>query len=405
MRVRAATLAAALLAIAAGCGPDGSGRDAAAVQTRDSAGIAIVENVGRAPGALGWTVDTTPLVSIGGDGQAGGALVEVTDAIRLGDGRIVIASAGTQQIRFYGTDGRLLRAVGRAGEGPGEFGTPFWLGRLRGDSVAVWDAGLRRFSIFTPAGDFARNVLPSGRLGVFPQVIGALPDGRFVVAASTSPQVLPPPGQPRRDTAAYLVLDAAGAVADTVGVFPGAEMVAMGTPSTGFVLRPRPFGRQTVTAVRDGRLYVATGDAYQVAVHEPGGGLRALYRADRRPVRVTRRDVEDYRRTLVTIGGDAQARARSEQLLRDVAFPEEMPALTALEVDSAGNVWLQEPRKAGETEAVWTVLDPAGRILGTARLPRDLNVRQIGGDWILGMIVDADEVEHVRVYRLRRNRS
>ena len=37
-----------------------------------------------------------------------------------------------------------------------------------------------------------------------------------------------------------------------------------------------------------------------------------------------------------------------------------------------------------------------------ARLPGEVSVRQIGGDWVLGVVVDADQVEHVRVYRLRR---
>jgi hypothetical protein len=401
MKLRAAALAAVLAVPVLGCGREGPGEASASVHARDSAGVDIVENRGPAP-VLAWTVDTTPLVSIGGDGVGESPLVQVTDAMRLGDGRIVVASAGTQQVRFYGADGRLLRAAGRAGEGPGEFGAPFWLGRLRGDSVAVWDAGLRRFSILTPAGDFARGVRPSGSLGVFPQVVGVLPDHRFVIAASTSAQVIPAPGQPRRDTAAYVIVDAAGNVADTLGLFPGTEMVAMGTPETGFVLRPRPLGRQTVTVVRDGRLYVATGDAYEVAVHEPGAGLRALYRAERQPVRVTPRDVEEYRRTLVTIGGNAQARAQSARLLDDVPFPEQMPPLTALEVDSAGTVWLQEPPRAREAQAVWTVLNPEGHVLGTVRLPRDVSVRQIGGDWVLGVVVDADQVEHVRVYRLRR---
>lgn len=401
MKLGTAALAAILLWMMAGC--DGArGGGGASVQTRDSAGVRIVENRG-STSSLGWTVDSLPLASIGGDGQAGGPLFQVTDAMRLSDGRIVAASAGNQQVRFYAADGRLLRAVGRSGQGPGEFGAPFWLGRLRGDSVIVWDAALRRLTVLTHAGDFVRTVRPAGSLGVFPQVVGVLPNSRFVIAGSTTAQVLPPPGQPRRDTAAYVVVDAGGTITDTLGVFAGTEMVALGTPSTGFVLRPRPFGRQTLAAVHDGRVYVATGDAYQVEVYEPGRGLWSVYRAERRPLRVTRQDEDAYRRTLVTLGGDAQARAQAERLLESVSFPSEMPPLAGLEVDSAGYVWVKEPDKPGDTApAAWTVLSPSGGVLGTVRLPRGLNVRQIGGDWVLGIVVDADEVEHVRLYRLRR---
>jgi hypothetical protein len=402
MTARSAAYATVLLLLL-GCEGAGSA-GSPSVQTRDSAGVRLVENTGSAPGALGWRVDEAPLVSIGGDGEAGGPLFQVTDAMRLGDGRIVVASAGTQQIRIYGADGRMLRVVGRAGEGPGEFRAPFWLGRLRGDSIAAWDVALRRFSIFTPAGDFVRSITPSGLQGVFPQAVGALPDGRFILATSTSSQVLPPPGQARRDTAAYVVIDSTGAVVDTLGRFPGTEMIALGTPSTGFLMRPLPFGRETATAVQGGRLYVATGDRYEIAAYEPDGRLRAVYRADRRSVPVTREDVRDYRRTLVTLGGDAQSKARDAKLLEDAPVPATMPPLTALEVDSAGNLWVQEPRKPGDAgESVWTVLAPDGRVRGAVRVPAGLAVKQIGSDWVLGVVVDEDQVEHVRVYHLARD--
>lgn len=381
---------AAALALLLGCG-GGEGGGSASVETRDSAG------------ALGWAVDDAPLVSIGGDDAAGGPLFQVTDAVRLGDGRIVVASAGTQQVRIYGADGRLLRVVGRAGKGPGEFGAPFWLGRMPGDSIAAWDAGLRRLSVFAPSGDFVRAVTPSGSLGVFPQAVGVLPDGRFILAASDGSQVLPPPGQARRDTTAYVVIDSSGAVADTLGRFPGSEMIALGTPATGFVLRPLPFGRQTVTAVQDGRLYVATGDRYEVAAYEPGRGLRAVYRASRRAVPVTRQDVREYRRTMVTLGGSARAKAQDAKLLDDAPIPATMPPLTALEVDSAGHLWVQDPQKPGDArQSVWTVFAPDGRVLGTLRVPAGLIVKQVGSDWVLGVLVDADEVEHVRMHRLTR---
>ncbi|HET7233487.1 MAG TPA: hypothetical protein VFJ16_25980 [Longimicrobium sp.] len=363
----------------------------------------LVDNRGPAPGALGWKVNPAPLVSIGGADGDDGALFQVTAAMRLGDGRIVVASAGAQQLRIYGADGRLLRSVGRPGDGPGEFRAPFWLARLRADSIVAWDVALRRFSIFTPAGEFVRSVRPAGTLGVFPQAVGVLPDGRYVIAASASSQLLPAPGQARRDTAAYLVIDPAGAVVDTLGRFPGAEVIAVGTPATGFLLRPLPFGRQTVTAVHDGRLYVGTGDRYEIAAYEPGRGLRAVYRARRQGLAVTREDAREYRRTLVTLGGTAQTRAQNAKLLEEAPVPARTPPLTALEIDSAGNLWVEEPQKPGNArESVWTVLAPDGQIRGTVRLPPGLNVKQIGNDWVLGVVVDEDEVEHVRVHRLTR---
>lgn len=371
---------------------------------RDSAGVRIVSNPAPDSGTAAWTVDPSPVVSISGDADGTRAFFQVFDAIRLGDGRIVIASGGTQELRIHAPDGRLLRTVGRAGAGPGEFRTPFWLGALPGDSIVAWDLGLRRFSVFTSAGDFARAVTPSGSLGILPEARGVMADGRLVLAASTGSQSLPAPGKARRDTLAYVLVDAAGEVADTLGVFPGAEMIMAGTPSTGLLIRPLPFGRQTVAAVHGGRLYVGTGDRWEVAAYEPGRGLRSVYRIDRENLPVTREDVREYRRRLVTLGASsAQAKAQEEKLLDEAPYPATMPSFTGLEIDSEGNLWVQEAEKPGPAQGSrWTVLAPDGVVRATVRVPPRLSVKQIGTDWLLGVEVDEDEVEHVRVYRLTR---
>jgi hypothetical protein len=378
------------------CAP--AAADKIVTSARDSAGVRIVENHGA--GTLGWMVEEAAMLDIGGDGEA--ALFQVTDAKRLRDGRIVIASAGSRELRIHGADGRLLRSLGRAGEGPGEFKSPFWVGTLRGDSIGVWDAGLGRLTVFTPAGNYARVTPSLSSLGLFPLAQGALADGRVLVAAGGSGAAMKL-GTASRDTQTFVILGHDGAVADTLGRFPGTEMVMVGSPTTGLLIRPLPFGRQTVAAVRGARVYVATGDRYEIASYETGLGLRALIRADRPALGVTRRDIDDYRRTLVTLGGDAMARRREEKALDDAPYPERMAPLTGLVADADGNLWAEEARRPGDDRgSEWTVFGPDGAARGTVRLPAGLAVKQIGRDWILGVAVDEDEVEHVRLYRLTR---
>jgi hypothetical protein len=397
-----ASIAALVALVLSACGREGG--DSASVEARDSAGVRVVSNPAPDPGTPAWTVDPSPVTSISGDADGARAFFQVFDVMRLGDGQIVIASGGTQELRIHGPDGRLLRTVGRAGAGPGEFRTPFWLGVLPGDSVVVWDLGLRRFSVFSSGGDFARAITPSGSLGILPEAQGIFADGRLVLAASTGSQSLPAPGKARRDTLAYVLVDDAGEVTDTLGVFPGPEMIMAGTPSTGFLIRPLPFGRQTVAAVHGDRLYVGTGDRWELAAYEPGRGLRAVYRVDRENLPVTREDIRAYRRTLVTLGASsAQAKAQQEKLLDEAPYPATMPSFTGLEADSEGNLWVQEAAKPGPTQGShWTVLAPDGRVRATVRVPPRLAVKQVGTDWVLGVEVDDDEVEHVRVYRLTR---
>ena len=113
---------AIVLALAAACD---SGRDTAQTlhsQVRDRAGVTIVENARPAPGSrLGWRIGETPAVSIGEEeGDPGEMLFDVRDATRLADGRIVVANAGTSDVRVFAADGTYLETWGRQGDGPGE---------------------------------------------------------------------------------------------------------------------------------------------------------------------------------------------------------------------------------------------------------------------------------------------
>jgi hypothetical protein len=373
---------------------------------RDSAGVRIIENRGVGGlGDLGWKVAEAPLLDVGGEGS-GPPLYKVTGAARLSDGRIVVASAGTNEIRIYSPEGKLLSRVGRAGEGPGEFQSLFWVGTLPGDSIATWDVGLSRLSVFSPTGEFVRSTSPAGSLGILPRAVGVLDGGRVVLVTGSGAGSLDMSGKSvQRDSITILVLGPAGEVSDTIGRFPGTEKVALGSPQEGLLVRPLPFGKSTVTAVQGDLVFVGTGDRYEVSGHEPGVGLLAIIRADRNPMPVSEADIEGYQRELVTLGGegDAKANRQQERLLATAPYPKTMPALTGILSDVEGSLWVQEPQKPGDDAgSLWTVFSPDGEARGTVRLPDGLDVEQIGRDWVLGIRLDEDDVEHLLLYQLKK---
>ncbi len=103
--------------LTAACGGDASG--GSATVERDSAGVTIVGNGPVSGSALFATVDPLPAVEIGRiDGPLEYQLFRVVSAHRLRDGRLVIANAGSHELRFYGADGRHLVSAGAEGEAP-----------------------------------------------------------------------------------------------------------------------------------------------------------------------------------------------------------------------------------------------------------------------------------------------
>ena len=57
-----------------------------------------------------------------------------------------------------------------------------------------------------------------------------------------------------------------------------------------------------------------------------------------------------------------------------------------------------EPRPA----PLWTVFDPAGLVLGFVETPAELEIKEIGEDYILGRFVDEMGAEEFQVWPLER---
>ena len=98
------------------------GREPERTTTRDSAGARIAESVLPA-GAEGpiWLVDTQPAVVVGDGRSPDHELNRVRAAVRLADGRIVVANGRPLELRIFDSSGVFLGRTGREGAGPGEF--------------------------------------------------------------------------------------------------------------------------------------------------------------------------------------------------------------------------------------------------------------------------------------------
>jgi hypothetical protein len=388
-------LAAAVLL--AGCGDRRPEHTRTAVH--DSAGVHIVEvTPGTAEGPA-WRVDPRPVLGVGG---GPGGLYQVAGAVRLSDGRIAVANGGSKEIRIYGRDGRQTATVGRAGSGPGELRFLGWIGALQGDSIAVWDPSVPRLMVFAPGGTLAREATSTRPLGLMPAAVGAL-DGGAVVLATRDGFQAGAGNAVTRDTSAVVVLRPDGERVDSLGRFPGAEYFLSASQGA-TIPYPLAFGHQTLAAAHGNEVFVPSGTGYEVRVYRVPGGLARIIRVRAEVVPVTDADRREYRRTLVSEGieGNPGMQARLRQILSEMPFPSTMAPITALVADSDGNLWVQEAAPMQAPDTRWRVLDPEGKAVAVVHLPKGLRVTQVGRDWVLGIVLDEDQAEHVQLYRLMR---
>ncbi len=120
MRIRTLTFLLPLIPVA--CQPDATHGSLPTPILHDSAGIRIVGNPRPPEGSRLWQVGPEWTVSIGDrEGDDPYLLHQVMDAMRLPDGRIVVANGGDGELRVFDGSGTHVATWGGRGEGPDEF--------------------------------------------------------------------------------------------------------------------------------------------------------------------------------------------------------------------------------------------------------------------------------------------
>lgn len=373
----------------------------AAPTIRDSAGVHIVENhLPRWAEGEAWRLPDRPALDIGVlEGDSNYQLFQVAGALRLSDGRIVVANAGSGELRFYDADGTFLSASGRKGGGPGEFQVLRWLGVLAGDSLLTYDGLSRRISVFDPGGGFVRSsTLQLGGVHGLHVRLGPLSDRTLLVsveglfAGEFSLGLL-------RDTTALVRCDLDGAMMDTVVQFRGREMYVASLDEHVDVA-PLAFGRDPRFATYDGGFYLGSTESHEVAYYGPDARIRRIVRFAGPAVSVTPSDIDRFLQEQLADVTDDFDRQILERFYADMPFPQTMPTHGDLLVDAEGNLWVEEYRRPGDDQPRWRVFDADGALLGVVETPPDLTIYQIGPDFVLGRWIDELDVEHVRLYAL-----
>lgn len=364
---------------------------------RDSAGVTIVENRD-----TGWTtqppwkVASQSILSIGTEnGAAPYRFDGIAGAIRLAHGGIAVADRGSSSIRFYDSTGTFRSAVGRDGQGPGEFQTLTAVRPYGSDSLLVWDFALRRFTVLSRDGAV-------GRMVTFATMPGFL--FQFDVLADGSPGGLFSGGvEPRGMSAgvhqipgAYVRFDLQALRADTVTDVPGGSVFIddRGT------LISLPFGPETVAAAAGNLVYVGSGGRFEIRQYTESGRLSRVLRLERPNPPLPAERVDAYVENAVSHTRDPGERPAVESRYRSVPYPTTLPAYSQFVVDADTNLWVAAYQPDGDAPTRWTVFDPAGRLLGDVTIPPRFTVSEIGSDYLLGVSADSLGVERVQLLAL-----
>ena len=402
MKTRTVGLVLALGALAC----QGDRQDRAGLQSAvgDSAGIRIVENARPPEGSrLGWRIGAEPAVSIGvPEGEEPYMLDQVTDATRLGDGRVVVANAGTAELRVFDASGQHLATWGRAGEGPSDFSRLVHVGTWPGDSITAWYTGSAGIAVYDGRGRFGRIfALRNGESvgGPRPRPVG--------MAAGSILSVRP---VEEADSAIVEIWDGDGVLSVSLGTHPAVEIVAITDERGAQYNEPLGYGRQLVTGLWGDLVVVSPTTHYEIHAFRGDGSLHRVVRRDhvlRSPSEADREPYveESMVHILATPGLPEQMVEMARTQFHRIPFADYFPAFSSVLGDATGHLWVQEyeyPREA-RPGSLWTVFDPEGHVLGFVETPEELQIYEIGEDYILGRAEDELGVESIQLWLLERS--
>lgn len=339
----------------------------------------------------GWSVADAPRLVV-----SGAELVQAPVAALYLRGQLVVLDAGARAVRWYDSQGKQSRAVGRRGSGPGEFRSPTWMGRCAKDQLLIWDPPARRLTALSLEG----AVLSTARAltaGTSRQPVGIACDstGSIAFIAAEWPSPTSTSSRLRADIA---FLDSDSGPPRLVGSVDGSEFARS---ETGEWL-PMPLGKQPHITSGGGRVFVGSGDSTDIQVFDGGGrrqGSLRLALSERKPSDANLAAAHEE------LAGPVTGSARAEVLSRLRALPsaKSLPGYTALRADDGGAIWLTLS-SAGDDRTRVLVLSGNGVERARLALPPWRTLTDIGSDYLVTIARVPGEEPAVELYTLRRGR-
>jgi hypothetical protein len=318
--------------------------------------------------ACGGARDATPVAELPpGTDTVLTTYGEVSEGAWLGGNRWAVLAVQDELVAIVDFSRDAARPVAAGNPGPVRNPSNIFMAE---DTLYVGDWGLRRLTLWEPAGRLARAIpAPAVARGTLPRARDA--DGRFYLDLYPVPG---PDGSGNRDSAAVLRTNPELTRVDTLARLAPAD-VAEVVGDAGRRFERRVFsGLDRWGVLAEGSLWVARVYENRVDWRSPDGTWQRGEPLPDRVLEVTRYDRELFLRRF-----PPELRRTAEELPFAAIKPPFEAGLTSL----SGEVWLEKSRAPADSARRYHVVDRRGRLVREVRLPGRGRVIALGQNTVL----------------------
>jgi len=350
--------------LAAACGCKGEPAWKGSIETVE--GVEIVRNP-KAPMYPQGALELREELSIGAaEGAEEYMFFRLRGLAVDGQGEIFALDQRKPRVDVFSGDGRHVRSIGRKGQGPGEFVTPFFIALAPAGELVV--GGMDKLSFFDRSGGFLRSQENTVRPLAF---IKYLDNGDAVGTRMVMEEQ-----KPRYE----VVL--CGSDLQPKSVLASSPMP---DPEAKYAL----FASMIRWDISHGREIVcASGhEGYRLSVFDAEGRLIRTIDNDYDPVPVTDLDI------------DRQMKRHGIQSRDEVTIPRVLPPLWWVYADDEGRIYVSTwQRDPGSGIALFNIFDPEGRYLCNTLIPGEPLVFEDGR--LYAIVEDEEGIQYIKRYRM-----
>ncbi|MFN8573906.1 MAG: hypothetical protein U0132_17745 [Gemmatimonadaceae bacterium] len=324
---------------------------------------------------------------------------DIAGVRELSDGRLIVLDGQEQRLVLVDLGTKSVQAIGRTGQGPGEYGRAIRLVALPGDTTWVVDAAGSRILVIRPNGTTGEVItgfgVEQGDFGVTPVSLRAADGtGRLYFQGRGAPNSVQPTQPPdsvpiirtdRRGGSVTHLFMAATPRARVQVTMEGKQIKAVN------VVRP-PFtvGDEWAVAA-DGTTSVARREPYRLDVVTETGSLvkGALVTAEAIPV--TAADQSEYLSTQAN-GGKIDPKTISWPATKPTFLP------NAVVLGRGGESWVRRTGRAGATVARYDVFDRRARLSATVTVPASIRIVVLSTRGAVVVRTDDDGLQYIERY-------